>query len=71
VLVPDGKLAIIHWNYDPDTPRGPTMSIRPRPDQCQSWAEQVGFELLPPSLIDLPPYHYGFVFRRLAADSNE
>jgi ubiquinone/menaquinone biosynthesis C-methylase UbiE len=66
VLIEDGKLGIIHWNYDPRTPRGPSMSIRPHPKQCRSWAEQVGFELLPPGFIDLPPYHYGFVFRRPA-----
>ncbi len=64
VLAQEGTLAVIHWNYDSSTPRGPTMSIRPRPENCQSWAEQTGFELLPPGLIDLPPYHYGFVFRR-------
>ena len=67
VLNGDGKLAIIHWNCDPSTPRGPSMEIRPRPEQCRSWAEQIGFELLHPGLIDLPPYHYGFVFRRPAA----
>ena len=64
VLAADGKLAVIHWNHDPSTPRGPSMSIRPRPDECRSWAEQVGFVLLPPGLIDLAPYHYGFVFQR-------
>jgi ubiquinone/menaquinone biosynthesis C-methylase UbiE len=66
VLKGDGKLGIIHWNYDTNTLRGPSMSIRPRPEQCRAWAEQVGFALLPPGLIDLPPYHYGFVFRRPA-----
>jgi SAM-dependent methyltransferase len=69
VLKEGGKLAIIHWNHDPSTPRGPTMNIRPRPEDCRSWAEQIGFELLPPGLIDLPPYHYGFVFRRLSASA--
>jgi len=64
VLSPEGKLAVIHWNYDPSTPRGPSMEIRPRPEQCRSWTEQIGFELLPPGLIDLPPHHYGFVFQR-------
>ena len=67
VLALEGKLAVIHWNYDPSTPRGPSMDIRPKPEDCRAWAEQVGFELLPPGLIDLPPYHYGFVFRRPAA----
>ena len=28
VLKPGGKLAITHWNYDPTTPRGPSMDIR-------------------------------------------
>ncbi len=64
MLVPGGKLGIMHWNYDPTTPRGPSMSIRPRPEQCRAWAEQVGFKLLPSGLVDLPPYHYGFVFER-------
>ena len=64
VLKEGGSLAVIHWNYDPNTPRGPSMAIRPKPEQCRTWAEQVGFQLSPPGLIDLPPYHYGFVFRR-------
>ena len=64
VLMPGGKLAIMHWNFDPSTPRGPSMSIRPRPEQCRDWAEQAGFQLLRPGLVDLPPYHYGFVFKR-------
>jgi SAM-dependent methyltransferase len=64
VLKAEGKLAIIHWNHDRTTPRGPSMDIRPRPEGCRVWAEQIGFELLPPDQIELPPYHYGFVFGR-------
>ena len=60
VLKPGGKLGIIHWNYDPSTPRGPALSIRPRPGECGEWATQVGFNLFI-SHIDLPPYHYGLV----------
>ena len=67
VLKNGGKLGVTHWNYDPTTPRGPSMDIRPRPDQCRAWAEQAGFELLPPGLVDLPPYHYGMVFRKTSA----
>lgn len=29
VLRPGGTLAVIHWNYDPTTPRWPSMEIRP------------------------------------------
>ncbi len=67
VLEEEGKLAVMHWNYDAATPRGPSMDIRPKPEECRAWPEQAGFELLPPGLIDLPPYHYGLVFRRPAA----
>ena len=64
VLKSNGRLAVIHWNYDSSTPRGPSMSIRPRPEECCLWAEHVGFSLMPPGKIDLPPYHYGVVFQR-------
>ena len=55
-----GALGVIHWNPDPDTPRGPPMSIRPGPEQCKQWAETAGFS---PGggVIDLPPYHFGLV----------
>ena len=64
ILVPRGKVGIIHWNYDPATPRGPAMDIRPRPEQCITWAEQVGFRLVSPGIINLPPYHYGIVLQK-------
>jgi len=59
VLKIGGKLGVMHWNYDPSTPRGPSMGIRLRPEQCQALAEKAGFDV--GSLVDLPPYHYGFV----------
>ena len=64
VVRPGASLAIIHWNYDPNTPRGPSMDIRPRPEQCRGWAEDVGFHVLAPGIIDLPPYHYGMALKR-------
>ena len=64
VLSSGGKLGIIHWNYDPGTPRGPSMSIRPRPEQCTAWAEQAGFQRSPSGIIDFPPYHYGMVLQK-------
>lgn len=60
-----GKLGIIHWNYDPATPRGPSMDIRPKPAQCVAWAEAAGFGNL--RQRNLPPYHYGIVMNRQAA----
>ncbi len=64
ILAPGGRLGIIHWNYDPSTPRGPSMDIRPRPERCRAWAEAAGFVLDGPAIVDLPPYHYGMVFQR-------
>jgi SAM-dependent methyltransferase len=59
ILAPDGLLAIMHWNYDEKTPRGPSMTIRPRPGECRNWVELSGFMDVSPC-IDLPPWHYGF-----------
>lgn len=61
VLRPSGRLAIIHWNFDASTPRGPSMNIRPKPGQCRAWAEEAEFAAISPIDIDLPPYHYGLV----------
>ncbi len=59
ILRPNGKVGIIHWNYDSTTPRGPPMEIRPKPEQCIDWAISVGFNS--PKRYDLKPYHYGIV----------
>ena len=59
ILREGGKLGIIHWDYDPTTPRGPSMDIRPKPDDCIKWAQQAGF--VDPKRFDLKPYHYGIV----------
>jgi SAM-dependent methyltransferase len=64
ILVPGGKVGVIHWNYDPSTPRGPSISIRPRPEQCQAWMRTAQFRLMHP-LIQLPPYHYGVVGQKV------
>jgi hypothetical protein len=56
-----GRAFIIHWRHDPSTPRGPSMAIRPRPEQCIDWAESAGFRLVSHEPIALPPYHWGAV----------
>jgi len=65
ILKKGGKLGIIHWNHDPKTPRGPSMDIRPKPQQCIQWAESVGFTN--PVQYDLKPYHYGIVLKKEAS----
>jgi ubiquinone/menaquinone biosynthesis C-methylase UbiE len=64
VLRNGGIVGIIHWNYDPETPRGPEMNIRPKPEQCKKWAEQAGFKMTADGIIDLPPYHYGMALKK-------
>jgi hypothetical protein len=64
VLAPGSLLGIIHWNYDTTTPRGPSMEIRPRPEECQAAAVAAGFRILPSGIIDLPRYHYGMVLTK-------
>ncbi len=60
ILKHDGKVGIIHWIYSSTTPRGPSMDIRPKPEQCIEWMEAVGFKL-GSDVISLPPYHYGIL----------
>ena len=60
ILSPDGLVAVIHWNYDPSTPRGPSMAIRPRPLDCLTWIKNAGFEVMG-GIVNLPPYHYGII----------
>jgi SAM-dependent methyltransferase len=57
-----GKVGMIHWNHDSSTPRGPSMEIRPKPEDCIRWAERAGFHFL--QRHDLKPYHYGIVLRK-------
>lgn len=59
-----GKVGVIHWNYDESTPRGPSMDIRPRPEQCQAWLEVAGFQNIRFDPLPCCPYHYGFIAER-------
>ena len=62
IVKPAGKVGIIHWNYDPSTPRGPAMEIRPKPEQVLNWAQEAGF--VNPIQFDLKPYHYGIALTK-------
>jgi hypothetical protein len=56
-LQPGGEVLVIHWRYG-ETPRGPDLEIRPKPQQIAGWARRTGrLRAGPP--IDLPPWHYG------------
>lgn len=61
ILKTGGKAGLVHWNYDPTTPRGPNMDIRPKPIDLLNWALSAGFQFTHSELLDLPPYHYGYI----------
>ncbi len=60
-LRPGGRVAVIHWNYDASTPRGPSMDIRPRPEHMRRWLAEVGFQDIRFDSLECCPYHSGYV----------
>jgi len=62
LLSSDGKIGVIHWIYG-DTPRGPSLEIRPVPSSIVDWVTQAGCVL--EKEVDLPPYHFGLVFKKV------
>ena len=64
ILRSGGTAGIVHWNFDPTTPRGPGMDIRPRPQTLLRSVRELGFTA--DGLVDLPPYHYGIIAKREA-----
>lgn len=66
-LQPGGILSVIHWRSDIETPRGPPLAIRPRPEQCARWLTETGFNSV--VHVDLgvaAPYHFGLLAQRPA-----
>jgi SAM-dependent methyltransferase len=56
----EGEVLVIHWRYG-ETPRGPHLDIRPRPEQVVAWAAEANLAPIG-EVIDLPPWHYGLRF---------
>ena len=67
VVRPGGFVYVIHWRHDPTTPRGPSLEIRPRPEQILAWAGLTQRFPAASPVIDLPPWHYGLRLHRLAS----
>lgn len=63
ILRPSGKIGIIHWRSDVQTPRGPDLSIRPKPEQIVDLLDASRFEVdIEPFIIE--PYHYGLLLSK-------
>jgi ubiquinone/menaquinone biosynthesis C-methylase UbiE len=64
ILKPNGKVGILHWRSDVETPRGPHLTIRPRPDQILLLIDKEKFSLLKgPAVIE--PYHFGLMLSKI------
>jgi ubiquinone/menaquinone biosynthesis C-methylase UbiE len=64
VISPAGAVYVIHWRHDSSTPRGPSMDIRPKPQECVRWGAEAGLKLGPEGVLDLPPWHYGILLSK-------
>jgi SAM-dependent methyltransferase len=65
LLAPGGRLAVIHWRSDIETPRGPPLAIRPRAADVAAWATAAGFPVTREvELGAAAPWHYGLVSDR-------
>jgi ubiquinone/menaquinone biosynthesis C-methylase UbiE len=63
ILKPEGKLGILHWRSDIDTPRGPDLTIRPTPAQILMRIDKRKFIIYKPPTVILP-YHFGLVLSK-------
>lgn len=70
IVRPDGELAIINWHNKPreetivlGLPRGPKSEMRMSPEEIEKVLYPSGLVLK--SVIELPPYHYGALFKKI------
>jgi SAM-dependent methyltransferase len=63
-LAPGGKVGVIHWRSDLATPRGPSLAIRPRPEDCRKWGEAAGLGFVRSEPLSCCSYHFGLVLER-------
>ena len=64
ILKPSGKVGILHWRSDIETPRGPHLDIRPKPDQILQWVDRIKFKIDKRTVV-IEPYHYGLIISKI------
>jgi ubiquinone/menaquinone biosynthesis C-methylase UbiE len=64
ILKPKGKIGILHWRSDISKPRGPDLTIRPKPEQILQWIDKLKFKIDKEPVV-IEPYHYGLVISKL------
>lgn len=63
VISKKGKIFIIHWRKDIITPRGPSLDIRPTPNDVLFDIKDMGLYLCDEIKI-LEPYHWGMILEK-------
>ena len=64
LLSPGGRLLVTHWRSDVKTPRGPDLSIRPRPEQIEAWVTEAGSLRVERAAEIVPPWHFAMALQR-------
>ncbi len=64
ILKPAGMIGIIHWRSDISTPRGPDLSIRPKPAQIIQMIDQQRFSIYKQPFT-IEPYHFALLISKL------
>jgi hypothetical protein len=61
---PKGKVGILHWRTDIETPRGRDLSSRPSSSNILSWVNLKKFKISKMPFI-IEPYHFGLVISKI------
>jgi ubiquinone/menaquinone biosynthesis C-methylase UbiE len=64
ILKPNGKVGILHWRSDILTPRGPDITIRPKPEQILQSIDKLKFSVYKEPIV-IEPYHFGLILSKL------
>jgi ubiquinone/menaquinone biosynthesis C-methylase UbiE len=64
ILQRPGKLAVIHWRTDVDTPRGPPMEYRLTAEEAVDLCANCGFDKDSAVVRLLGEYHWGFTISK-------
>ena len=68
-LKPAGRIIVMNWEVDENTPRGPPMNLRPTKEDTMRYLRRAGYKSA--KSLDVPPFHYAVIaFKKGNADSN-
>ncbi len=62
-LAKDGKVYVIHWRSDIETPGGPPLNIRPQPGDIIKMFKELDFKI-EQHFKEISSYHFGLTFQK-------